>query len=136
MLFRSDLDLLKNIGEQVVAVNAGHQPLSDSLLQKLEPCLHLMSLRLDRTAITDRSVPVLARFKELTSLHLSGTKISAAGLAQLAPLKKLKRLTLFGIPVSDEDWKKLQTFFPSTQIEGQGYTVPPLDSDTVEVKPK
>ncbi|MFM7839557.1 MAG: c-type cytochrome domain-containing protein [Chitinophagaceae bacterium] len=132
----SDLDLLKGIGEQVVAVNAGHQSLSDSHLQKLEPCIHLMTLRLDRTTITDRSIPVLARFKALTSLHLSGTNISAAGLSPLAQLKQLKRLTLYGMPFSDQDWKKLQTLFPSTQIEGQGYSVPLLESDTVEVKPK
>ena len=55
---------------------------------------YIVEANLARTAITDTSFDVLARFTHLRALHLEGTAITGNGLARLTALSRLNYLNL------------------------------------------
>ncbi len=55
---------------------------------------YIVEADLARTAITDASFDLLARFTHLRALHLEGTAISGNGLAKLTALRRLNYLNL------------------------------------------
>ena len=59
-----------------------------------------MSADLSRTAITDRSVPLLAAMKRVRVLRLTETKVTDAGVASLGGLDQLESLDLYGTAVT------------------------------------
>ncbi|MGV3640913.1 MAG: ribonuclease inhibitor, partial [Adhaeribacter sp.] len=93
-----------------LAVNLGTAPsFTDEqvdLLLQLQN--QILWLDLSETAITDRSLPAIAKLKHLTRLKLDNTRITDAGLAPLAGLQKLRALNLYGTQVSDQGLKALQ----------------------------
>ena len=60
----------------------------------------IVSADLSRTAITDRSAPVLAAMKHARVVRLTGTKITDAGVASLGGLDQLESLDLYGTAVT------------------------------------
>jgi len=55
---------------------------------------YIVEANLARTAITDASFDVLARFTHLRALHLEGTAVTGNGLAKLSALSRLNYLNL------------------------------------------
>lgn len=76
----------------------------------------LTRLALDEIAVTDDSLPALAKHKELRALYLYDTRVTDAGLAEIKPLKQLNILVLTGSPVSPEAVENLRTALPNCLI--------------------
>ena len=67
-------------------------------LQSFAP--YIVEAELGRTAVTDASFDILAKFTHLRALHLEGTKVTGSGLAKLASLPQLTYLNLSGTHVT------------------------------------
>lgn len=67
--------------------------INDSGLSYLKN-MHLMSLLLGSTDVTNDGLASIATLKSLKNLDLSNTKVTANGLLQLAPLRNLQMLNL------------------------------------------
>ncbi|MCA9102977.1 MAG: hypothetical protein KDA63_17585, partial [Planctomycetales bacterium] len=78
---------------------------------------HDGTLFLKDTAITDKSLEILASMTSITQLDLTGTKITDAGLKSLARLPQLNTLVVSNTQIGD---KGLQTLdkFPALQYVG------------------
>jgi uncharacterized membrane protein len=76
-----------------------------ALLLKLRE--QLVWLDLSETAITDKSLPLIARLHHLTRLKLDNTQVTDAGIAHLKTLPRLRALNLYGTQVSDQGLKAL-----------------------------
>ncbi|MCA9102978.1 MAG: hypothetical protein KDA63_17590 [Planctomycetales bacterium] len=74
-------------------------------------------ISLKHTAITDRSLEVLASLRSIDGLDLTGTKITDAGIAQLANLPHLRTLVISETEVGDAGLKLL-TQCPSLTLVG------------------
>ncbi len=84
------------------------QNLTDENFAKLGPVLHkLVSVDLSATAITDRSVALLAAAENLRLIRLSETSIGDESIETLLKLQNLESINLFGTKVTDAGVKKL-----------------------------
>lgn len=73
----------------------------DDELAALAPLLeHIVWADLSRTAVTDRSAPVLGSMKNLRLLRLGGTEVGDVTVQALGTLERLESLNLFGTRVS------------------------------------
>jgi serine/threonine protein kinase len=70
--------------EQKVAI-------TDATLPQVQD-LPLLILKVNYTALTDKSIPIIAKMHNLMSLGISGTKLTAADCRELKQLKKLNQL--------------------------------------------
>jgi mono/diheme cytochrome c family protein len=73
-----------------VAANFGDAQLAQ--FEKFAP--YVVEADLARTAVTDASFEILARFTHLRALHLEGTAVTGGGVSRLAPLSQLTYLNL------------------------------------------
>jgi hypothetical protein len=62
--------------------------------QKFAP--YIVEAELGRTAVTNASFDMLAKFTHLRALHLEGTAVTGDGIQKLAPLSQLTYLNLSG----------------------------------------
>ena len=104
----------------------------DSELAALAPVAgHITEADFSRTAITDRSLPVIAAMKRLRVLQLRNTKISDVTLQGLGGLDQLESLSVFGTPVTAASLQavaglpKLKHLYAGETAIPSGVTVPP-----------
>lgn len=114
-----------------VALNMVNAPtFSDAnmpLLAQLKD--NIIWLDMSETAISDKALPHLKGFKNLTRLSLDQTAVSDAGLVSLPALPRLKYLNLYGTKVSDQGLKKIagykslkSIYLWQTKVTSQGVT--------------
>ena len=103
----------------------------DSELAALAPVAeHITEADFSRTAITDRSLPVIAAMKRLRVLQLMDTKISDVTVQGLGGLDQLESLSVFGTPVTVASLPaiaglpKLKHFYAGETAIPGGVTVP------------
>jgi uncharacterized membrane protein len=109
----------------------------DDDLAALKPVsAQVVSANLSRTAITDRSAPVLAAMKHARVLRLTETKITDVGVASLSSLDLLESLDLYGTAVTPACLKVAESL-PKLRHLYAGATKIPADtpvSDSMRVK--
>jgi uncharacterized membrane protein/mono/diheme cytochrome c family protein len=129
------MQLLLPLKEQLIWLKLGNTSIADSALQIISQLKNLTRLQLDHTKITDKGLVNLKFLQNLRYLNLVGTDVTAKGVMQLKELKNLQSIYLYQTAVAKSDWNNLKKAFPKTLIDSGGYTVPFLETDTIEVKP-
>lgn len=116
----ADLQQLEKMGVTFTPLTPDHTLLAANLVNNPgfsdEQVSQLLALKdqivwldLSETAITDKALPLIARFKHLTRLQLDNTAITDAGVAHLQQLRQLRTLNLYGTHISDKGLSALQS---------------------------
>jgi uncharacterized membrane protein len=116
----ADLQQLEKIGVTFTPLTPDHSFLAANLVNNTnfndEQMALLLKLQdqivwldLSETAITDKALAHIARFKHLTRLQLDNTRITDAALGHLKQLPHLRTLNLYGTQVSDKGLAVLQS---------------------------
>lgn len=116
----ADLQKLEKLGVTFSPLTPDHTLLAANLVnnpgfndEQLRQLLALQDqivwLDLSETAITDKALPLIARFKHLTRLQLDKTGITDAGIRHLQQLPHLRTLNLYGTQVSDKGLTALRS---------------------------
>lgn len=107
-----DLDLLLQLKDQIVWLNAGKINLKDAHLEKIGQLQNLIRLDISNNKITDSGIKHLSNLVHLESLNCYNTNISDK-IAELIPkLKNLKKIYLWQTKVSQETIDSLKKEFP------------------------
>ncbi len=85
----------------VTEVNLRACEVDDAALRSLSGLIHLETLRLDLTNITDDGIAALRPMQQLKELHLRHTNLSDRAAATLAALPKLETVYLTGTKMTD-----------------------------------
>lgn len=128
------VEALKPIAKQIISLKLDDTDISDKSMETISQFSNLRRLHLSRTAVTDQGIAKLASLEHLHSLNLVGTKVTAGGLNALGGLKNLKNLYLYQSGVQSTDMEALKKIFPATNIDSGNYKVPILPTDTTEAK--
>ncbi len=128
------VEALKPIAKQIISLKLDDTDISDKSMETISQFSNLRRLHLSRTAVTDQGIAKLASLEHLHSLNLVGTKVTAGGLNALGGLKNLKNLYLYQSGVQSTDMEVLKKIFPATNIDSGNYKVPILPTDTTEAK--
>jgi uncharacterized membrane protein len=131
----NDIALLFPLKKQLTWLKLNNASIGDSALKIISQCTNLTLLQLNNTNVTDEGLGELKKLDKLQSLSVTGTKITGQGIIQLRSIKGLKSIYLYQTDVNKNDWSKLKTVFPNTELDTGGYTVPFLSTDTTEIKP-
>lgn len=129
-----DIAQLLPLQQQLVWLKLGNTGITDSSLALLSRFKNISRLQLDHTNITDTGVAYLQSLKNLQYLNLVGTRITLNGLLPLKELKNLQSVYLYQTLIKSSEWPTLKTYFPNTAIDSGGYIVPVFSGDTSEVK--
>jgi hypothetical protein len=86
------LDQLKRA--RITNFQAANLDLEDGQLMHIKDYKPLYHMNLDTTLVSDKSLPLIATFKDLQDLRLSGTNIKGSGFENLNKLSQLKGLNL------------------------------------------
>lgn len=132
----NDLAVLEPLQKQLVWLKLGNTYISDSSLSMLTRFKNLTRLQLDHTKVSDTGLVQLRSLENLQYLNLVGTQVTAKGVMSLKGLKNLQSMYLYQTNVSSAEWAGLKNNFPGVNIDSGGYVVPIFESDTTEVKMK
>jgi uncharacterized membrane protein len=100
----------------------------DDDLAALKPLsAQIVTADLSRTAITDRSAPLLAAMKHARVLRLTETRITDAGISSLSGLDQLESLDLYGTAVTPASLKVVESL-PKLRHLYAGATKIPADT--------
>lgn len=110
---------LKEVRQQVIALDLSKMPVVDSELQHIARLQNLRKLNLNFTAITGDGLTTLASLEQLEHLSIAGTNVSYEELkAFLARRRSLKTVALWETPISSTEVRMLQEEFPDIEILG------------------
>ncbi|MGZ5133754.1 MAG: c-type cytochrome domain-containing protein [Flavitalea sp.] len=135
-IYDIDIRLLLPIQDQLVWLKIGSTMITDSSLVILSKFKNLTKLYLNNTNISDTGLAHLRSMNNIQYLNLVGTNVTSQGVLTLKELKNLQSLYLYHTRIKSSEWPALKNNFPNTIIDSGGYTVPFFDGDTVEVKQK
>ena len=82
------------LSQQVVWLRLSNTKITDKSMAIVANFKNLIKINLEGTAITDEGLVLLAKLPYLESINVVGTKVTDAGLKQLLSLKRLK--TVYG----------------------------------------
>lgn len=107
---RKDYSFLKT-RRDIVVLQMANSDVTDEVVAQLEGSKMLKEIDLNDTAITDKSLPILAAIPNLRTLRLRGTKITEEGFREyLLGKESLKELDLRETGVASKtarEWKKV-----------------------------
>jgi hypothetical protein len=128
----ADLSLLKDIADQVYALDlAGCQATADGFAA-LASLKNLSSLHLERSTVTDDALGDLSGLAALSYLNLYGANVSDAGIAKLGGLTHLAKLYLWQTKVSPTAAIALEGKIPGLSVE-LGYDNPEMNRHRLEL---
>lgn len=113
----SVFDKIKTLPPRIGLVGLSATGANDHTVARIaDLCPNIVELQLSNTAVTDASVPVIKKWKNLNTLYLSHTKVTDKGARQLAEMRNLKALSLQTTGVSAETLKYLSQRLPDCRI--------------------
>jgi mono/diheme cytochrome c family protein/uncharacterized membrane protein len=130
----SVISLLEPLSAQLLFLKLGNSKLSDSSLKVIGKLKNLVRLNLEYTGISDTGIASLRNLARLQYLNLVGTRISYNGILQLKELPALANVYLYKTKVSAAEWPPLQQQLPKVKFDSGGYVVPTFAADTTEKK--
>jgi hypothetical protein len=113
-LDRTGVELAGPQGEVVWTADAAGPQITNSTLTLIGSLRNLRELRIERAAIDDRAIPVLASLDRLELLAIKNCPLSEAGLEQLPALPSLRWLHLDRLPHAN---RKLAALDRHPQLE-------------------
>jgi len=131
------LDELKEIKEQVVALSLAKMPVKDKDLGFVKVFENLHTLNLNFTDISAQGLKELSNLKGLLVLSLSGTKLQSNVLvASIKSIPSLKKLYIWDAGLGTEEIKFIQKQLKGIQVIGgfQDDGLHPLKLNTPQVK--
>ena len=128
-----DLELLKQLNQQIIELNLARTSVSDEQLSVTSELKELRRLHLEYTAVTDVGITHLKACENLLYLNLIETKVSDEGLKSLTEIKSLKELYLFNTNITKEGLRNLN---PQIKVDTGHYQLPPLVTDTLVFRKK
>jgi hypothetical protein len=111
--------------DQIVRFSAAKLDFDDSHMTHLKKFKNLITLNLDDTVITDKSLPTIGTFTKLLALRFNGTDITGSGFASIANLPQLMDLNCAGInlkPGALAALKPLGTHLSNLNVSRVGLT--------------
>ena len=127
---------ISRLCEQVYILDASGPFTVNEDIRYITKLIHLQKLNLANASITDSFILRLDSLQELSYLNIIGTKISDKSIEGLARLKNLKQLYIYRTNINPNNLEKIKQQLPGVKIDTGGYTLPVLQGDTSEVKPK
>ncbi len=97
------LENLKQISDQLVSLNLNKMAVSDEQIPLISEFKNLEKLNLNNSEITGKNLGLLSKCKNLNSISLSGCKLTNEAFKQLAQLKNIKELYLWNTGISEKD---------------------------------
>ena len=92
------LQQFQNFAPYIVEAELARTAVTDASFDILAKFTHLRALHLEGTAITGSNLAKLAQLSQLTYLNLSDTKVTSAVIAPLSSIKSLRHVYLFNTP--------------------------------------
>ncbi len=129
----SQWNVLRQIGKNLVWLNASYLTISDTAVRTISSFEHLIKLDLSHVLFQDKSLQFLNAFPNLSTLNLSHTDCTIQNLRGLRPLDKLKNLYIFNSKISTDSIEVLKSIFPNATIDKGHYVVPTFHGDTTEL---
>jgi hypothetical protein len=126
------IDDLQNVGNPLVRIKLGNQPVSDDDVKKLSSLKNVTRLNLEKTAITDAALVHLKNLPNLEQVNLYGTNITDKGLLDLSKCPNLKVIYLWQTKTTAAGIEQLKKALPNVQIDTGGFQFP--KRDTIKVK--
>jgi uncharacterized membrane protein/mono/diheme cytochrome c family protein len=126
---------LLQIKEQIVWLKADSRRLSNEHLKSIEQMQNLTKLWLTGSAVDDNGLVEFNPTKSLAYFNLTGLKVSKTSIESILKKSNLTRIFVYQTNLTKEEVTQLQQQFPSVNIEGGGYSIPAMETDTMEVKP-
>jgi uncharacterized membrane protein/mono/diheme cytochrome c family protein len=126
---------LLQIKEQIVWLKADNPKFDNQHLKQLIQLPNLTKLWLLGSRVNDEGLSNFVPNKNLRYLNLTGLKITKSGVESVLKKSNLNRLFIYQTNISSDEVVLLSGQFKSVLIEGGGYKVLTLETDTVEVKP-
>lgn len=102
------LPLLLKLQDQIIWLDMSESAITDKAMPGIARFKHLTRLKLDNTAITDAGLSHLQKLPHLRTLNLYGTRVSDKGLQRLAACKQLKHIYLWQTQASSQGVAALQ----------------------------
>ena len=93
--------------DQVYRFSAAKLDFNDSQMAHLKRFKKITSINLDSTIITDKSLPILGSWPDLTICRLSNTDITGGAFDSLAKCQRLRSLSIEGITLKAGTLSKL-----------------------------
>lgn len=131
-----ETDMLTELAAQLVWLKVGGTSITDNAMVSIAKLTNLTRLSLEHTDITDEGLKHLQTLGNLLYLNIVGTKVTANGLSALMELQNLQSVYLYQSAITGQDLEALQKLFPSATLDTGGYSLPLLEGDTSEVKPR
>lgn len=112
-----ELHFLAPFTENIFWLHLSGSAISDRSLQLIAKCIHLQKLDLKNTGITDASAAALAKLEELEILNLVGTKLGNEGLSKLKGLKNIKSIYSWQTQITATGISEFRQSHPDVRIE-------------------
>ncbi len=103
-----DMVLLTQISDNVIWLDMSETAISNKALENLKKFKNLTRLSLDQTNVSDAGLSHLRNLTRLKYLNLYGTKVTDKGLKQVAGCKNLKSIYLWQTQVTPQGVAALQ----------------------------
>lgn len=108
----ANLDVLLQLKEQLIWINASNTGLKDTHLEKLGQLQNLVRLDISNNDITNTGLQHLIKLPHLESINLYKTNVSDQIITIIPQLKSLKKIYLWQTRVSSEMLDRLKKEFP------------------------
>jgi hypothetical protein len=126
--------LLEPLSAQLLFLKLGGSKVSDSSLKVVGKLKNLVRLNLEYTDISDTGIAFLSNLSHLKYLNLVGTRAGYNGILQLKRLPSLTNVYLYKTKVGVAEWPLLLQQLPNVKFDSGGYVVPTFAADTTEKK--
>lgn len=110
-----NLAALKPFAKNIIWLNLSGLQLADQDIGILVECSNLEKLRLEKNAIGNESLRILAGLDHLKALNIYGTNVTATGLSALKDMKHLEKVYLWKTAILPEEVQAI--FRDSSKME-------------------
>ena len=100
----------------VIEMDLTAKPVGNGDLAAIARHLHLQTLWLTKTGVTDAGLADLQPLRQLRVLGLARTGITDAGLKHLAAIKSLREIWIYPTKVSEDAVDDLKTALPGVRV--------------------
>lgn len=128
------IDALAALREHIVWLKADCRGWKPAQINALSRFPNLTKWWLNQSGLTDDCLLAMEPGASLRYLNLTGTAVTQTAVEGVLGKRQIPDVYLFQTAVTAAEIAGLRKKFPGVRLEGEGYQVPTLSSDTTEVK--